>query len=152
MMNAVFCDKKYQFILHSRHVTPPLHCPVSACKIWGFNCGTYEECLFLGCKTLFLPQRRHITSPLHSSASQLYESFEVFTAMTEEYCLLRMWHRVTLVRVDVSEENNTSVIRVKMIGKRGTALALTSKRITLQGAAWSSETTVLVRALRLHIQ
>jgi hypothetical protein len=117
MKNVVFCDKRSQFIIHSRHITSPLENPVNDCKISGFHCGAYEEYLFLGYKTLFLPHRRHVTSTLHSSASQCYVSFEVFTAMTEEYCFLRMWHRVALVRADVSEENNTSVIRVKIIGK-----------------------------------
>jgi hypothetical protein len=39
-----------------------------------------------------------------------------------------MFHRVTLVRTDVSEEFSASIIRVKRIGELGTTLAVTSNR------------------------
>jgi hypothetical protein len=37
-----------------------------------------------------------------------------------------MLRRVALVRIDVSEEVSASIIRVTMIGKLGTTLAVTS--------------------------
>jgi hypothetical protein len=42
-----------------------------------------------------------------------------------------MLRRVALVRTDVSEEHNASVIRVTRIGELGTNLAVTSNRRTL---------------------
>jgi hypothetical protein len=42
-----------------------------------------------------------------------------------------MLRRVTLVRVDVSEERSASFIRVTRIGELGTILAATSNRRTL---------------------
>jgi hypothetical protein len=44
-----------------------------------------------------------------------------------------MLHRVALVRTDVSEELNASIIRVARIGELGT-LAVTSNRCTLSQA------------------
>jgi hypothetical protein len=43
-----------------------------------------------------------------------------------------MLRRVALVRTDVSEEHNTSFIRVTRIGELGTTLAVTSNRRTLR--------------------
>jgi hypothetical protein len=43
-----------------------------------------------------------------------------------------MWHRVGLVRTDVSEEFIVSIIRVTRIGELGTTLAVTSNRNTLR--------------------
>jgi hypothetical protein len=43
-----------------------------------------------------------------------------------------MLRRVALVRTDVSEELNTSFIRVTRIGELGTRLALASNRRTLR--------------------
>jgi hypothetical protein len=43
-----------------------------------------------------------------------------------------MLRRVALVRTDVSEERNTSMIRVTGISKLGITLAVTSNRCTLQ--------------------
>jgi hypothetical protein len=40
--------------------------------------------------------------------------------------------RVTLVRIDVSEELITSIIKVARIGELGTTLAVTSNRRTLR--------------------
>jgi hypothetical protein len=42
-----------------------------------------------------------------------------------------MLRRVALVRSDVSEELNASIIRVTKIGELGTTLAVTSNRRTL---------------------
>jgi hypothetical protein len=47
------------------------------------------------------------------------------------------------MKTDVSEEHVTSVIRVKRISEIGTMLAVTAIR--------SSETSVLIRAIRRHI-
>jgi hypothetical protein len=41
-----------------------------------------------------------------------------------------MLRRVTLVRTDVSEERNVSIIRVTRIGELGTTLAVTSNRVS----------------------
>jgi hypothetical protein len=43
-----------------------------------------------------------------------------------------MLRRVDLVKADVSEELNASLIRVKRIGELGTTLAVTSNRRTLR--------------------
>jgi hypothetical protein len=43
-----------------------------------------------------------------------------------------MLRRVALVRTDVSEELNVSIIRVTRIGELGTTLAVTSNRRTLR--------------------
>jgi hypothetical protein len=43
-----------------------------------------------------------------------------------------MLRRVALVRTDVSEELNASIIRVTRIGEVGTTLAVTSNRRTLR--------------------
>jgi hypothetical protein len=43
-----------------------------------------------------------------------------------------MLHPVTLVRTDVSEELNASIIRVTRIGELGTMLVVTSNRSTLK--------------------
>jgi hypothetical protein len=43
-----------------------------------------------------------------------------------------MLRRVALVRTDVSEELSASIIRVTRIGELGTALAVTSNRLTLR--------------------
>jgi hypothetical protein len=43
-----------------------------------------------------------------------------------------MLHRVALVRTDVSEERNASIIRVTKIGELGTTIAVTSNRRTLR--------------------
>jgi hypothetical protein len=43
-----------------------------------------------------------------------------------------MLHSVALVRTDVSEELNASIIRVTRIGELGTTLAVTSNRGTLR--------------------
>jgi hypothetical protein len=43
-----------------------------------------------------------------------------------------MLHCVDLVRTDVSEERNASIIRVTLIGELGTTLAVTSNRRTLR--------------------
>jgi hypothetical protein len=43
-----------------------------------------------------------------------------------------MLRRVTLVRIDVSEERSTSFIMVRRIDELGTTLAVTSNRRTLQ--------------------
>jgi hypothetical protein len=42
-----------------------------------------------------------------------------------------MLRHVALVRNDVSEEINASIIRVTRIGELGTALAVTSNRLTM---------------------
>jgi hypothetical protein len=43
-----------------------------------------------------------------------------------------MLRRVSLVRADVSEELNASIIRMTIIGELGTTLAVTSNRRTLR--------------------
>jgi hypothetical protein len=43
-----------------------------------------------------------------------------------------MLRRVTLVRADVSEELNTSIVRVRRIGELGTTIAVASNRRTLK--------------------
>jgi hypothetical protein len=61
---------------------------------------------------------------------------------------------VAPVRTDVSEELNTSLIRVTRISELGTAPALTNSpiRVTLMKEALSlSETSVLTRATRRNI-
>jgi hypothetical protein len=78
-----------------------------------------------------------------------------------------MFHHVVLVRIDVSEERITSIIRMTKIGERGTTLALTRTRNTMRRtdnvfpsspivtlmmeAILSSETLILIRATPLHI-
>jgi demethoxyubiquinone hydroxylase (CLK1/Coq7/Cat5 family) len=56
-----------------------------------------------------------------------------------------MLRRVALVRTDVSEELNASIIRVTRIGELGATLAVTSNRRTLQRHTSYSETSVLTR-------
>jgi hypothetical protein len=60
-----------------------------------------------------------------------------------------MLSRVTLVRIDVSEELSTSFIRVTRIGELATTLAVTSNRRALRKntkeALSSSEMSVLTR-------
>jgi hypothetical protein len=65
-----------------------------------------KNVVFWDIKTQFVPQRRHATFPLQS---QMPSS--------------GMWHRVALVRTDVSEERIASIIRVTRIGAVGTTLA-----------------------------
>jgi hypothetical protein len=43
----------------------------------------------------------------------------------------RMLRRVALVRTDVSQDYSYSIIRLTRIGELGTALAVTSNRLTL---------------------
>jgi hypothetical protein len=57
--------------------------------------------------------------------------FEVFTAVTEELCLLGCY-AVSLVRTDVSEELSASFIRVTRIGRLGRRLVVTSNRRTMR--------------------
>jgi hypothetical protein len=47
-----------------------------------------------------------------------------------------MLRRVALLRTDVSEELNASVVRVTRIGELGTTLALTSNRRALRRNTW----------------
>jgi hypothetical protein len=83
-----------------------------------------------------------------------------------------MLRRVATVKTDVSEESSVCFIRVRRISEPGTTLAVTSKRRTLQRntitttmvpsspnlvtlmkeALRSSETSILTRARRCHIQ
>jgi hypothetical protein len=74
---------------------------------------------------------------------------------------------VALVRTEVSEEYIASIIRVTRTGQQGTTLAVTSNRSTLlvtanvpsspilatlmMEAIFSSETSVLIRAMQLNI-
>jgi hypothetical protein len=48
-----------------------------------------------------------------------------------------MWHRVALVRTNVSEERTASNIRVTRIGEIGTTLGVTSNWSMLQRKIWS---------------
>jgi DNA-binding TFAR19-related protein (PDSD5 family) len=52
-----------------------------------------------------------------------------------------MLRRVALVRTDVSEEVNASIIRVTRIGELGTTLAATSNRRTLRRNTKTSNLT-----------
>jgi hypothetical protein len=57
--------------------------------------------------------------------------------------------RVALVRTDISEARNASIIRVERIGELGTTLAITGSSILvtlMMEALSSSETSVLTRA------
>jgi hypothetical protein len=61
-----------------------------------------------------------------------------------------MLRRLDLVKTEVSEELNTSFIRVTRIGELGTTLAVTSNRRTLRrNTKWA--TSVLTRATRRNI-
>jgi hypothetical protein len=60
-----------------------------------------------------------------------------------------MVHRVALVRTDVSEELNASIIRVTRIDELATTLAV--RVILIMVALSSSETSVLKRATRPNI-
>jgi hypothetical protein len=62
-----------------------------------------------------------------------------------------MFHRVALVRTDVSEELSASILRVRRIGELGTTLAVTSNGRTLRRYLISSETSVLIIALRCNV-
>jgi hypothetical protein len=50
-----------------------------------------------------------------------------------------MFRRVTLVRTDISEEINDSIIRVKRIGELGTPLAVTSNRRRLRISSFQED-------------
>jgi hypothetical protein len=75
----------------------------------------------------------------------------------------RMWRHVALVRIDVSGERITSIIRVTTIGELGITSAVTSHRtanvipsflirvILMMEAIRSSDTSVLTRAAWRHI-
>jgi hypothetical protein len=71
-----------------------------------------------------------------------------------------MLRRVALVRTDVSEERNASLMRVKRIGELGTTLAASINRSTLQTKFFitlmmedihSSDTSLHARAKRCNI-
>jgi hypothetical protein len=62
-----------------------------------------------------------------------------------------MLGRVTLVRSDVREELNTSIIRVTIIGELGTTLAVTSNRRTLRGnTKWYSSCYLQLALILVH--
>jgi hypothetical protein len=70
MKNVVFWDIKTQFVLHRRHITSPLHSPVSECyvRFEVFTAVTMKNVVFGDIKTQFVLHRRHIKSPLQSPA------------------------------------------------------------------------------------
>jgi hypothetical protein len=55
-----------------------------------------------------------------------------------------MFHRVNLVRTDVSEERSASIIKVTRIGELGTKLAITSNRRLLQRKLLVTVNVVLI--------
>jgi hypothetical protein len=59
-------------------------------------------------------------------------SFEVFTAVTMNNVVFRMFRRVALVRTDVSEKRSASTMRATRISEVGTTLVVTSNRRKLQ--------------------
>jgi hypothetical protein len=52
MKNSVFWDMKTQFVLHRRHISPPLQTlsQLMLCKIWSLHGGDYEESRLMGYK------------------------------------------------------------------------------------------------------
>jgi demethoxyubiquinone hydroxylase (CLK1/Coq7/Cat5 family) len=60
-----------------------------------------------------------------------------------------MLRRVALVRTDVSQELNASIIRVTRIGELGTKLVVTSNRHTLRRTTEYNKYTLLQLALFL---
>jgi hypothetical protein len=55
MKNGIFWDIIPEFVLHRRHITPPLEpSQLMLCKIWGFHGGDYEEWYLLGCDAVTL--------------------------------------------------------------------------------------------------
>jgi hypothetical protein len=57
-------------------------------------------------------------------------------AMVKRMASSGMLRRVALVRTDISEELNASIIRVTRIGELGTTLAVTSNRRKLRRNTW----------------
>jgi hypothetical protein len=55
-----------------------------------------------------------------------------------------MFHRVTLVRTDVSKESSPSIIRLTRIGELGTILTVTSNRRKLRRNNMSASQRALV--------
>jgi hypothetical protein len=55
MKNAVFWDIKPEFVPHRKHcvsATEPSR--LQLCNFFGFHCGDYEECHFLGYYAMWL--------------------------------------------------------------------------------------------------
>jgi hypothetical protein len=91
---------------------------LTSCEIWGFHGGYYEECRLLEYESpLHTSQGTHYIS--HTEPSRLLQcTFWFFHGGDYEECLI-------LLRTDVSEECNTSIISVKRISELRTTLTVT---------------------------
>jgi hypothetical protein len=104
MKNVVFLDIKTQFVLQRRHITSTLQSSAQLMlyKIWGFHGGDYEECRLLGYKTpVRISQEKHYVSATESNRLMLCKNWG-FHGSDYEECHLVDWHRVALVRTDVT--------------------------------------------------
>jgi hypothetical protein len=70
MKNAVFWEKRAEFLLHIRHFTSPLQSSAGECyaRFEVFTAVTMKNAVFWDVKPQFVPRRKHITPPLQSPA------------------------------------------------------------------------------------
>jgi hypothetical protein len=70
MKNAVFCDKRTEFVLHRRHIASALQSPDGQyyVRFEVFTAVTMKKAVFCDIRTEFVPHRRQIASALQSPA------------------------------------------------------------------------------------